>query len=129
MAAKENIWPQPQLRLNVKSGPGGKIRVALARSKRPIGVLQLVLVSDDGSVVRRLDHLAGELLEGLDVRLDLIVAVDEIATVVLVLGQKRVDDGLGDVRYLGRRMVSEEEWRQFILRRDQNVIESKESCV
>jgi hypothetical protein len=38
------------------------------------------------------------LLEGLDVRLELIIVVDEIPASVLVIGQKRVDDCLGGVR-------------------------------
>jgi hypothetical protein len=49
---------------------------ALARSSPPFDVLQLDLVAQDRLVISRLDHLAGELLESLNVRLELVVVTD-----------------------------------------------------
>jgi hypothetical protein len=49
------------------------------------------------------------LFKGLDVRLKLVVLLDDFPAIVLVIGQERIHDRLGDVRdfgqQLGRRRV------------------------
>ena len=61
----------------------------------------LDLVTQDRNVVFWLDHLASEVLKRVDVRFELIIVVDQVPAIVLVVGQERLDDRLGDVRDLG----------------------------
>jgi hypothetical protein len=66
-----------------------------------IEVLPLNLITPDGNLILGMDHLAGELLEGLDARPELIVVLDDVPALVAVLGERNRSRVDGDNRIQG----------------------------